>query len=140
MRTLGWILIAAVGVALAPTGVAGQSARIFEGPIPAAPGYEIESVIFEIAPTRSTDPATTVGMTGHTHPASTYAYVLSGTVISRLGDGPEQTFVAGQSWSELPGEAHFIVNASPTEPARLLVTFIHATGTAPLIHPLVPGN
>ena len=38
---------------------------------------------------------------------------------------PEKTFVAGQSWFEPPGAIHlFAENASTTEPAQILATFV----------------
>ena len=81
-------------------------------------------------------PLTTAGQAGYRHPASTYAYVSKGAVISRLGDGPEKRFETGQAWSETPNQPHYIVNASRTEPAQLVVVQISKTGVTRLTEPL----
>jgi quercetin dioxygenase-like cupin family protein len=65
----------------------------------------------------------------HEHPGTTYAYVLQGSVVSKLDDGQTQTFAKGQMWSERPHEHHMISkNASSTEPAQLLVVMIAPHG------------
>jgi quercetin dioxygenase-like cupin family protein len=90
---------------------------------------------FDVPP-RGTAPATTRGQPGHKHPAAVYAYVATGEVISRLGDGPERRYRTGEAWSEKPNEAHYIVNASSTEPARVVVTFIAPKTAKSLSEPL----
>jgi quercetin dioxygenase-like cupin family protein len=87
--------------------------------------------VITIAPAGA-GPLTTTGQRGHRHPASTYAYVSKGAVISRLGDGPETRFETGQAWSETPNQPHYIVNASRTEPAQLIVVQIVKAGTTVL--------
>jgi quercetin dioxygenase-like cupin family protein len=62
--------------------------------------------------------------------------VSKGAVINRLGDGPEKRFETGEAWSETPGQPHFIVNASRTEPAQLVVVQIVKTGTTALTEPM----
>ena len=34
------------------------------------------------------------------------AFVVSGTIVSKVGDGAEQTFHAGDAWWEPPGAIH----------------------------------
>ena len=52
-------------------------------------------------------------------------YVLQGAIRSKLDNGKEQVFHAGESWSELPGARHYVSeNASDTEPAKLLAVFV----------------
>ncbi len=61
--------------------------------------------------------------------AFVYAYVLQGTVRSRLAGEPVRTYHQGQNWFEQPGAHHLLTeNASRTEPARLLVVFVADTG------------
>jgi len=61
--------------------------------------------------------------------AFVYAYVLAGTVQSRLAGEPERTYRVGQGWTEQPGAHHLLTaNASATLPARLLVTFVSSDG------------
>ncbi|MGW0086608.1 cupin domain-containing protein [Streptomyces sp. NPDC003393] len=61
--------------------------------------------------------------------AFVYAYVLEGTVRSRLAGQPVTTYQQGENWIELPGAHHVLTeNVSPTERARLLVVFVSNTG------------
>jgi quercetin dioxygenase-like cupin family protein len=99
------------------------------------PKYDVQMMVFDTPPAAAPNP-TTKGMAGHKHPGSTYAYVVSGEVISRLGDGPEKHFKAGEAWSETPGQAHYIVNASTTTPARVVVVFVVPKSAAQLSEPL----
>jgi quercetin dioxygenase-like cupin family protein len=100
-------------------------------PMAIAPGFDAHMQVITIAPAGA-GPLTTTGQRGHRHPASTYAYVSKGAVISRLGDGPETRFETGQAWSETPNQPHYIVNASRTEPAQLIVVQIVKAGTTVL--------
>ncbi|MFE5406422.1 cupin domain-containing protein [Streptomyces sp. NPDC056580] len=61
--------------------------------------------------------------------AFVYAYVLEGTVRSKLDDKPVITYHQGENWVEQPGAHHVLTeNASHTKPARLLVVFVSDTG------------
>ena len=61
--------------------------------------------------------------------AFVYAYVLEGTVRSKLDDEPMSTYHQGENWVEQPGAHHVLTeNTSQTEPARLLVVFVSNTG------------
>ncbi|HEX3886700.1 MAG TPA: cupin domain-containing protein [Phenylobacterium sp.] len=114
----------------------GQPATpLINEPVAIAKGFDAHMQVIEIAPAGN-GPLTTTGQRGHRHPASTYAYVTKGAVISRLGNGPEKRFEAGQAWSETPNQPHYIVNASRTEPAQLLVVQIAKAGTKMLTLPL----
>jgi quercetin dioxygenase-like cupin family protein len=66
----------------------------------------------------------------HRHGAAfVYAYVLNGTVASRLDGEPVRTYHRGDYWVERPGAHHVLTaNTSRTEPAKLLVVFISNTG------------
>ena len=104
-----------------------------------APGFETHMQVINIAPAGD-GPLTTAGQRGHRHPASTYAYVTKGAVINRLGDQPERRIETGPAWSETPNQPHYIVNASRTEPAQLVVVQIVKAGTTVLTEPLpLPG-
>jgi quercetin dioxygenase-like cupin family protein len=108
---------------------------LIEEPVAIAPGFDAHMLVVNIPPAGE-GPLTTTGQRGHRHPASTYAYVSKGTVISRLGDGPEKRFETGQAWSETPNQPHYIVNASRTEPAQLVVVQISKAGVKTLTEPL----
>jgi quercetin dioxygenase-like cupin family protein len=61
--------------------------------------------------------------------AFVYAYVLEGTVRSRLAGEPVRTYHQGQNWFEQPGADHLLTeNTSRTAPAKLLVVFVADTG------------
>jgi quercetin dioxygenase-like cupin family protein len=63
----------------------------------------------------------------HTHAKSAfiYAYVVSGSVVSKVNDEPEHLYKAGESFFEEPGSLHAVSrNASKTEPAKLLAVFV----------------
>src|SRR5215469_13807775 len=40
----------------------------------------------------------------HRHPGITIVYVLEGEIRSKVGDGPEKTYTAGQMFMERPSE------------------------------------
>jgi quercetin dioxygenase-like cupin family protein len=130
---------ARLGVGLVVLTLAGaasaQPASLINEPVAIAPGFDAHMVVVNIPPAGD-GPLTTAGQRGHRHPASTYAYVTKGAVISRLGDGPEKRFETGQAWSETPLQPHYIVNASRTEPAQLVVVQIAKAGTAALTEPM----
>ena len=68
-------------------------------------------------------PAT--GSPPHLHANGVIAFVVSGSIVSKVGDEPEQTFHAGDAWWEPPGAIHRISrNASSTEPATLLAIYV----------------
>ena len=108
---------------------------LIEEPVAIAPGFDAHMLIVNIPPAGE-GPLTTAGQRGHRHPASTYAYVSKGAVINRLGDQAEKRFETGQAWSETPNQPHYIVNASRTEPAQLVVVQISKAGTKALTEPM----
>ena len=74
----------------------------------------------------------------HTHPASAFIYatVLEGAIRSKVNDGPEKVYRAGESWAEVSGDHHVVsANASDTQPARLLAVFVVDTDEKKLITP-----
>ncbi len=63
----------------------------------------------------------------HTHAKSAfiYAYVVSGSIASKVNDEPERVYKAGEGFSENPGSRHLVSrNASMSEPAKLLAVFV----------------
>ncbi|MDI3403204.1 cupin domain-containing protein [Streptomyces cavernicola] len=68
--------------------------------------------------------------TPHRHgQAFVHAYVLEGTVRSKLDDKPANTYHQGENWVEQPGAHHVLTeNTSRTKPAKLLVVFVSDTG------------
>jgi quercetin dioxygenase-like cupin family protein len=61
--------------------------------------------------------------------AFVYAYVLEGSVSSKLDGKPARTYHQGENWVEQPGTHHVQTdNTSRTQQARLLVVFVSDTG------------
>jgi quercetin dioxygenase-like cupin family protein len=90
-------------------------------PLAGRAGTDVTILTVDYPPGGSTPP--------HEHPGTTYAYVLQGSVVSKVDDGPAQTFTVGQIWTEHPHDHHTISkNASATEPAKLLVFMIAPHG------------
>jgi quercetin dioxygenase-like cupin family protein len=71
------------------------------------------------------------GSPPHLHANGVMAFVVSGTIASKVGDAAEQTFHAGDVWWEPPGAVHRVSrNASSTEPAKLLAIYVATRGAA----------
>ena len=66
----------------------------------------------------------------HRHDADVFAFVLSGRIRSRTeGHGDAKVYQAGEGRFERRGEHHVVSeNASKTEPASMLVVFVHDEG------------
>jgi quercetin dioxygenase-like cupin family protein len=132
--------IGALGVAILAVGVGiGAGARfvdgqadaaegasvkpVFEYELPNLPGEKMTGVLVEYGPGASSPPH------HHTTEGSVVAYVLEGAIRSKVNDGPETVYQAGESWIEPPGAAHSVsANASTTEPAALLAVFVAKDG------------
>ncbi len=74
----------------------------------------------------------------HTHAPSAFifAYVLSGSIRSRIGTEPARVYRVGETFFEAPGAHHAVSeNASATEPARLLAVFVVDAADEPLTRP-----
>ncbi len=96
--------------------------------LPNVPGKSITTAIVTFAPGAYSP--------RHRHPGSVTAFVLKGTLRSQLEGGPVGTYSAGQTWFEPPGTIHlFAENASSTETAELLATFIADDDCGPLTIP-----
>lgn len=124
--TLGLALGPALTVGLLTaqqaTGAAGETVTpVFSEALPNLPGNSLTAVVVDYAPG---------GASGsHRHAGSVFAYVLDGEIRSRLDDGSEVVYEAGESFFEKPGTHHVVsANASTTEPARLLAIIVAETG------------
>jgi quercetin dioxygenase-like cupin family protein len=70
----------------------------------------------------------------HRHNADVFAYVLEGSIITRLKGGKAQTVHAGEVFYESPTDIHVgSRNASKTQPAKLLVFFVKKIGAPPTV-------
>jgi quercetin dioxygenase-like cupin family protein len=92
---------------------------VADEPITNLPGKRLVSRVVEYPPGGGTAPH------HHARSAFIYAYVLSGEIRSQVDDGPARVYRAGETWFESPGAHHRVsVNASDTEPARLLAVLV----------------
>ena len=132
MRTSSLVLALTLGVV--GNAAAQVSAPLVSEPLGLDAKYTTTMITVDLPP-NAKQPATTAGTPGHRHPGSTYAYVVRGEVVNRLGDEPEKRFKVGQAWSETPNQPHYIVNASATEPARIVVVMVTPKAAA-LTEPL----
>ena len=101
---------------------------VFDHVLPNVPGKSMKGVLVEYQPGGSS-PA-------HTHPKSAFIYatVLEGAIRSKINDGPEKVYRAGESFAELPGDHHAVsANNSKTQPARLLAVFVVDTNEKNLV-------
>ena len=115
-------------VAQAPASKGAKVTVVFDRVLPNAPGKSIKGVLVEYAP-GGFSPA-------HMHPKSAFIYatVLEGAIRSKVNDGPEKVYRAGENFAELPGDHHAVsANASDTEPARLLAVFVVDTSETSLV-------
>jgi len=103
----------------------------FEAAIPNIPGKSLIAVVVDYAPGAASP--------SHTHAKSAfiYAYVISGTVESKVNNGETRIYRTGESWSEAPNATHPICrNVSKTEPAKLLAVFVVDTNDKALTTPI----
>lgn len=103
---------------------------VYDEELPNVPGKSMRTVIVDYAPG--------AGSPSHRHPNSAFIYarVLEGAIRSKVNDGPERTYKAGESWTERPGDHHQVShNASDTEPAKLLAIFVVDTADKKIVIP-----
>lgn len=61
----------------------------------------------------------------HTHPCPVLGYVVEGAVRMQVDGGPETVYRRGEGFYEPPNAVHGVsANASRTDPARFLATFV----------------
>jgi quercetin dioxygenase-like cupin family protein len=116
-------LAAASGTGHAEAAEGTSVTPVFAYDLPNLPGQKMTGVLVTYAPGDSSPPH------HHTTEGSVAAYVLEGAIRSKVNDGPETVYQAGESWFEPPGASHSVsANASATEPARLLAVFVAKDG------------
>jgi len=92
---------------------------VFRHPLPNVEGKSMVAVVV------SYPPGGRSAAHHHAPSAFIYAYVLSGSVRSKVGDEPAKVYKVGESFYEVPGSYHAISeNASTNSPASLLAIFI----------------
>ena len=90
--------------------------------LPGVPGKEASMLTVEYAPGQASSP--------HRHNASTFVYVLEGSVVMQVQGGKAMTLGPGETFYESPDDVHVVSrNASDTKSARILVFFVKEKGT-----------
>jgi len=98
--------------------------------LPGIAGKEATVLTIDLAPGGASLP--------HRHDASTFVYVLEGSIVMGVKGGKEVTLGPGEMFHEKPDDVHTVSrNASATKPAKFLVFMVKAKG-APVSIP-VPG-
>jgi quercetin dioxygenase-like cupin family protein len=135
IRTIIGAASAAIAIAIAaPASARDVGDKVtpnFQQAIPNIPGKSLIAVVVDYPPGGASVP--------HTHAKSSfiYAYVISGSIESKVNDGPTRIYTAGESWSEPPGASHPINrNTSKTAPAKLLAVFVVDTDDKELTTPV----
>jgi quercetin dioxygenase-like cupin family protein len=101
----------------------GPRKQVFQHDLPdlTLKGWSVTVVEVNYAPGQSSVP--------HHHPGLTFAYVLEGEVVSKIGEDPERTYKTGEMFMETPNQLHAVSrNASTTKPARLLALLLAEKG------------
>ena len=118
-------LLGGLGALLAQTLVQAQSTGgrkvVFEHVLPDLnlKNYNVTAVEVSYGPGESSG--------AHRHPGITIVYVRE--IRSKVGDGPEATYAAGQMFIETPNQLHGVsANASQTKPAKFLALLLAEKG------------
>ena len=135
IRTIIGAASAAIAIAIAAPAsahdVGDKVTPNFQQAIPNIPGKSLIAVVVDYPPGGAS--------VSHTHAKSSFifVYVMSGSIESKVNDGPTRISTAGESWSEPPGASHPISrNVSKTQPAKLLAVFVVDTDDKELTTPV----
>ncbi|HEX2890793.1 cupin domain-containing protein [Vineibacter terrae] len=117
-------LLLAGGYALGQAKAGGDTVKpIFAQKLATMPGKTMTAITVDYAPGGAS------AAHRHADSAEIFAYVVQGAVRSKVNDGPETVYKAGQFWYEPPGARHGVsANASTTEPARILAVIVASDG------------
>lgn len=90
--------------------------------LPGIAGKEATVLTVELAPGAASPP--------HRHEASTFVYVLEGSIVMGVKGGKEVTLGPGEMFHEKPDDIHTVGrNASATKPAKFLVFMVKKKGS-----------
>lgn len=96
--------------------------------LPGIAGKEAIVLTVQLAPGAASPP--------HRHEASTFVYVLEGSIVMGVKGGQEVTLGPGEMFYENPDDIHTVGrNASATKPAKFLVFMVKKKG-APVSMPV----
>ena len=102
--------------------------QLMTRPLEGVPGKEVTMITVEYPP-GSVDPV-------HRHDASTFVYVLEGTIEMQMEGAEKVTLHPGETFYEDPNGVHLIGrNASDTQPAKFVVVLVK-NQDAPILVPV----
>ena len=116
------LILISFSIALAVHALAqGKATPLMTKDLMGIPGKEGTMVVVEYAPGQSS--------AAHRHNASTFVYVLEGSVVMQVKGGEQMTLGPGETFFESPEDIHAVSkNASDTKPAKILVFFVKDKG------------
>ena len=120
--------------AQAQNGTRGQQSTSGAGPVFKRDLPNITMEDWEVTVSNVDYPPGRVGQTHH-HAGFVLAYVLEGSIVTKISGQEERTYRTGEMFFEPPGSTHEVSNnASASEPAKLLA-MIFAKKGVPLTTP-----
>jgi quercetin dioxygenase-like cupin family protein len=122
------LLLLACAISRASAGEPAQVTELMTKALENVPGKEV-TMITVVYPPGSVDPV-------HRHNASTFVYVLEGSIVMQMEGGKKVTLHPGETFYEDPNDVHLVGrNASDTIPAKFLVFLVKEKG-APILVPV----
>ena len=121
-------LLLSCAIASASAAPQARVTELMTKPLADCPGKEVTMITVEYPP-GSKDPV-------HRHNASTFVYVLEGSIVMQMKGGKKVTLHPGQTFYEDPKGVHLVgENASKTKPAKFIVLLVKDKG-APILVPV----
>jgi quercetin dioxygenase-like cupin family protein len=123
------LAVCAMGLMMAPSLMAEEAkvTPLMAKDLPGIEGKEAVMVQVEYAPGHSDEV--------HRHNASTFVYVVEGSIVMQVKGGKQVTLGPGQTFYEGPDDVHVVGrNASSTKPAKFVVFFVKDKA-APVVVP-----
>lgn len=128
LACIPFVIAASIAEGESPNTTNAKVTPLLTRALPDVRGKEAMMLTVEYAPGGSS-PA-------HRHDASTFVYMLEGSVVMQVAGGKEVTLQPGDTFYESPTDIHSVSrNASKTQPAKFLVFFVKNEG-APASSPL----
>ena len=84
-------------------------------PVPQLQGWELRTVELTISPGPQPE---------HTHPRTGVCYIVEGEIHDQFDGGPLAIHKTGEVFLDLPDKVHTVINASETENAIVVVSYV----------------
>jgi quercetin dioxygenase-like cupin family protein len=96
-------------------------------PATGIPGWEVRLFLITYPPGADAS--------NHSHPVVGVGFVLAGSMVSAFDNDREETFIAGQSFTDRAGYHRVSRNGSNEEPLRFLIAYTVRTGEPNTVWP-----